>query len=250
MIQFVGLKIPARIIIVMLLTMIGRPVQAQTFIVKDSPFIKGTTVIVPGKEYKRSGWHNFFWGNHYRKEWNTAFRAENFYLDTASGGLIPFKEGGGRQSKSLRLKDKDGKEFVLRSINKDFGKGLKDMDGTFISRIAKDQVSIAHPYTAITITPMARAIGIYHTTPRIVFVPAQASLKEFSNEYGDQLYLFEQRPDENLEDADNFGNSKNVIGSDKMLEKTYRDNDNRVDQLAFVRARLFDMFIGDWGRHP
>ena len=124
------------------------------------------------------------------------------------------------------------------------------MDGTFISRIAKDQVSIGHPYTAVTITPMAQAAGIYHTQPRIVFVPRQLSLKEFSEEYGDQLYLFEQRPDENQEEAANFGNAENVIGSEKMMMKTYRDNDNRVDQRAFVRARLFDMFIGDWGRHP
>ncbi len=28
---------------------------SQTTIVKDSPFIKGTTVVIPGKEYKRSG---------------------------------------------------------------------------------------------------------------------------------------------------------------------------------------------------
>ena len=34
------------------------------------------------------------------------------------------------------------------------------------------------------------------------------------------------------------------------MEKIYKDKDNRVDQFAFVRARLFDIFIGDWGRHP
>ena len=34
------------------------------------------------------------------------------------------------------------------------------------------------------------------------------------------------------------------------MEKIYKDKDNRVDQVALVRARLFDIFIGDWGRHP
>jgi hypothetical protein len=223
---------------------------SQTSLVKDSVFIKGTTVVIPGKEYKRSGWHNIFWGKHYRKEWNTAFRTENFYMDRVLGGLTPIKEGDGRQAKSLRLKDESGKEFVLRSVNKDFGKVLKGMDGTFISKIAKDQGSFGHPYTAITITPMAKALGIYHTLPEIVFVPKQTSLKEFSEEYGDQLYLFEERPDGDQRESDNFGNAKNVISSRKLMEKTYEDNDNRVDQVAFVRARLFDMVIGDWGRHP
>src|SRR5687767_5222015 len=165
-------------IVSLILPGIFNALQAQTYIVNDSPFVKGTTVVIPGKEYKRSGYHNFFWGYHYRKEWNTAIRVENFYLDTAKGGLTPFQEGGGRQSKSLRLKDKLGKEYVLRSINKDFGKGLKDMDGTFISRIAKDQVSIGHPFAAYTVTPMIEAAGIYHTRPEIVFVPKQKAFGE------------------------------------------------------------------------
>ncbi|MGZ8559503.1 MAG: BamA/TamA family outer membrane protein [Chitinophagaceae bacterium] len=237
-------------VLVMLLQGLFKTMHSQTVIVNDSPFVKGSTVVIPGKEYKRSGYHNFFWGYHYRNEWATPVRVKNFFLDTAKGGLTPVKEGGGRQSRSLRLKDPSGKEYVLRSVNKDFGRGLKDMEGTFISRIAKDQVSIGHPYAAITITPMAKAIGIYHTLPEIVFVPKQPALKEYSEQYGDQLYLIESRPDENQEDADNFGNSKNVIGSEKLFEKILEDHDNHVNQIAFVRARLFDMIIGDWGRHP
>jgi hypothetical protein len=226
--------------------------RGQTYIVNDSQPVKGTTVVIAGKEYKRSGYHNFFWGKHYRKEWSTSIRVENFYLDTAKGGLRPIEKGGARQTKNLRLKDGRGKEYVLRSVNKDFGRGMQDKDiaGTFIARIAKDQVSIGHPYAAYTITPMIQAIGIYHTEPKMVFVPKQKELAVFNDEYGDQLYLFEERPDENQEDAANFGNSKNVIGSEKLFEKIYDENDNAVDQLNFLRARLFDIFLGDWGRHP
>jgi hypothetical protein len=233
--------------------LIGLPTlsQAQTTIVVDSPVIKGTTVVVAGKEYKRSSYHNFFWGKHYRKEWSTPVRVPNFYLDTALGGLIPYQTGGGRQSKTLRLRTKEGKEYVLRSVNKDFGRALPpEMRGTFLSQIAKDQVSIGHPFAGITVTPMIRQTGIYHTTPIIAFVPKQPGLLEYNDEYGDQLYLFEQRPDENWSDAPNFGNSVNIIGSDRLFEHIYKDNDNHVDQRAYLRARLFDMVIGDWGRHP
>lgn len=226
--------------------------SGQTYIVSDSPYVKGMTVVIPGKEYKRSGYHNFFWGRHYRREWSTPIRVENFYLDTAKGGLTPSQEGGGRQTKSLRLKDRKGKEYVLRSVNKDLSKGMKgrDVKGTFIARVAKDQVSFGHPYAAYTLTPMLEATGIYHTQPKMVFVPKQEKLGVYNDEYGDQLYLLEERPDENQRDAANFGYSGNVVGSEKLLEKIYDENDNAVDQLAFVRARLFDIFIGDWGRHP
>src|SRR5262245_2411752 len=98
----------------------------QTTIVSEAPVVKGTTVVIAGKEYKRSGYHNFFWGKHYRREWAQPVRVNNFYLDTAQGGLIPYAIGGGRQSKSLRLRSKAGKEYVLRSVNKDYGRALAE----------------------------------------------------------------------------------------------------------------------------
>lgn len=224
---------------------------AQTTVVKDAPPVSGTTVVIPGAEYRRSEYHNFFWGRHYRKEWSTPVRVNDFYLDTAAGGLLPYAEGGGRQSKTLRLRNGDDMEYVLRSVNKDFGRALpEEMRGTVISRIAKDQASIGHPFAAITITPMARAAGIYHTNPVIVFVPAQPALGGYNDAYGDQLYLFEERPDGDHQGTASLGFSRNVIGSKKLWEHLYKDKDNQVDQEAFVRARLFDMFIGDWGRHP
>src|SRR5688572_6716739 len=94
---------------------------AQTVVVEDAPKVNGTTVVIPGKEFNRSDYHNLWWGKHYRKEWNTPARFPNFYIDTAVGGLTPYAKGGGRQSKTLRLRSKNGGEYVLRSIHKDLG---------------------------------------------------------------------------------------------------------------------------------
>jgi hypothetical protein len=162
--------------------------RSQTTVISDSPFIKGTTVVIPGLKFKKSGYHNFWLGKHCRKEWATPVRFENFYLDTAMGGLAPTEEGGSRQTQGLRLKNKNGKEYVLRSVDKDFSRAFPDdFQGTFIARAAKDQASIGHPYSAITITPMIRATGIYHTNPRIVFLPSQESLGNYNLKYGNQL---------------------------------------------------------------
>ncbi len=225
------------------------PLHGQTTIVNDSPHVANTSVVIPGREFKRSGYHNFFWGRHYRKEWNTAIRVEHLYLDSIAGGLVPILAGGGRQTRTLRLRGADGREYVLRSVNKDFTRSVPETEGTFIARIVKDQSSMLHPYSSIMVTPLAEAAGIFHTVPRIVFVPAQPALDSLNRNWGNQLYIFEQRPDEDQSDAENFGYSKNVIGSEKLAEKIYGENDNDVDQLTFVRARLFDMFIGDWGRY-
>lgn len=203
-----------------------------------------------GPQYKRSSFHQWLWGKHYRKEWVTPVTVPLFYLDTAAGGLKPYQGGGGRQSKTLRLRDKNDKEYVLRSIDKTFGGALPAvLQNTFVEKLADDQVSLGHPYGAVTIPILSEAAKVYHTNPRIVYVPEQKGLDSFNQEYGNRLYLFEQRPDENWEEAENFGNAKKIVGTDKMLEKIMEDNDNRVDQLLFVRARILDMLIGDGSRH-
>ncbi|MBS1761514.1 MAG: metallophosphoesterase, partial [Bacteroidetes bacterium] len=202
------------------------------------------------ERYNKSSFYKLFFGEHYRKEWHTPVKFKIAYLDTLAGGLIPYKAGGGRQSKSLRLHDKNNREYVLRSIDKTFGKALPEIaQGTFIEDVIDDQVTIANPYAAVTIAPLAEAAGILHTKPKIYYIPKQKNLGEFNDSFGDKLYLFEQRPDEDWTTADNFANASNIIGTEKLYEKYLKDADNRIDQKLFLRSRLFDMLIGDWGRH-
>ncbi len=72
-------------------------------------------IVITGPQYKRSGWHDFFWGKNYRKEWATPVKLPVFLLDNEKGGLIAIKEGGGHQTSSLHLETKDGKDYSLRS---------------------------------------------------------------------------------------------------------------------------------------
>jgi len=203
-----------------------------------------------GPQYKRSALHQWLWGRHYRKEWSTPARLPFFYLDTAAGGLTVYQRGGGRQTRTLRIASANSKEFVLRSIDKTFGEALPEIyRNTFVEKIFNDQVSIAHPYAAVTVAPMAEIAKIYHTRPRIVYLPEQRAMDSFNAGYANQAYLFEQRPDGNWEEAENFGNSKDIIGTDELLERLQEDAGHKVDQAMYVRSRLFDMFIGDWGRH-
>ena len=218
--------------------------------VPDSYDTSQYKILQASKQYDRKLSYQKKWGTHYRKEWATPVRVKIVKLDTLAGGLIPYASGGGRQSKSLRLKDKDGREYVLRSVDKSFGKALPEIyQGTFIESIIDDQVTIGHPYAPLTISILADAAGVYHTNPEIIFVPEQPALDSFNKDFANQLYMFEQRPDEDWETAANFGNSKNIVGTEKMFTEILEDNDHSVDQLSYIRARLFDFFIGDWGRH-
>ena len=227
------------------------PIKAQpkTTVIDSDSGIHHKTVIA-GPQYNRSGLHQWLWGKHYRAEWNTPVRVKVMQLDTTFGGLTPLQRGGGRQTKTLRLQNPAGKQYVLRSIDKTFGRALPDIFlGSFVERLINDQVSIAHPFAAVTIPPMIEATGIYHTNPEIVYIPQQPVLDSFNADFGDRLYMLEERPDDDQSDAANFGYAENVIGTNRLIEKLLEKNNRVIDQEAFVKARIFDMFIGDWGRH-
>lgn len=238
---------------VLLFLLVGTATLAQTTM--EDPHYK---IVVPGKEYAAGNLHRLLWGAHYRKEWTTPVKVPVINFDTVTiigtepvaPALTPTEQGGGRQTKTLRLKSASGKQYVLRTIDKNFSAALPEVaQGTFVENLANDQVSIAHPFAPVTIPIMAKAAGIYHTNPYIVYVAPSQRLGEYNKTFANTLCLFEERPDNDQSDTPNFGNSDKVTSTANMMEKVMEENDHIVDQKAFVRSRLFDMFIGDWGRH-
>lgn len=199
---------------------------------------------------KARGFRRFLLGHHYRKEWATPVDVEVLNFDTTAGGLTPAKLGGGMQTKSLRLKGANGKEYVIRSVNKDPSKALPpEFRGTFANDVLQDQISSSHPYAALVVAELARAAEIYYITPRIVYVPNSPKLGEFQKELGNTLCLFEERPVGTQDDNPDFDFSGKIVTSEKMLEKVFGDNDHRVDEKFFLKNRFFDIVIGDWDRH-
>lgn len=207
-------------------------------------------IISAGPQYKRSGWHQLLWGKNYRKEWTTPVKLPTFLLENEKGGLIPEKEGGGHQTTSLHLKTKEGKDYSLRSVDKRLGKVLpEEFLGTFIEQLVNDEVSMSHPYAAATVPGMAAAAGIYHTSPIYVYLPQQNALDTFNNKYGNKVYLFEQRLKGDWSNDSNLGSFDDFVDTEEMMKKIFSETEDRVDQKAFLRARLFDIFLGDWDRH-
>jgi hypothetical protein len=83
------------------------------------------TVVTANTNYDKAGSvKRLMLGDHYRKEWATPVTLKVLDLDSVAGGLTAIKQGGGHQTKSLRLKGADGKEYVLRSVNKDPSKAM------------------------------------------------------------------------------------------------------------------------------
>lgn len=194
----------------------------------------------------------FFFGRHYRQTWITPVSAPVFKPKQFRGGLEVLKLGGGNQTKTLRLINDNEVQYNLRTIDKFPGKTIpKAFRGTWVNKIVKDQISTAHPYAFITLPRLSEAIGIHHTHPQLFYVSRQTEIGDYdyAENYGNSLFMIEVRPDEDLSDFTRFGYTENAVGTEKLFEELYEDNDNEVDTKALVRARLFDIVIGDWDRH-
>lgn len=201
-------------------------------------------------QYHAGGGRKKMFGENYRKEWAQEIEVPVFDLAAEKGGLKILQKGGGQQTLSLRLEDATGHEYVLRSVEKYPEKAVPEIfRKTFAQDLVQDQISASHPYAALVVSKLAEAAGIYHTNPKLVYIPDDPRLKEYRKHFGNTLALFEERPAGDWFEADHFGNSRKIVNTSKVLEKLTADNDNQVDQEFVLRSRLFDMVIGDWDRH-
>ncbi|TWV88672.1 BamA/TamA family outer membrane protein [Chitinophaga pinensis] len=189
----------------------------------------------------KTGFHYWLMGRNYRSVWATPMDFPVLDLNKEKGGMKILKRGGGMQTMSLRLEDKNGTEWVLRSLKKYPAKAVPEaLRETIAKDVVQDQISAANPYAPMAVGTLADAAGVHHTNPRFVYLPKDTVLGFYANTYGDDVYLFEER------EPDVKGKTLNTP---KLLEQIQGDNDNTVNQSAVLNARLLDWLIADWDRH-
>ncbi len=184
-----------------------------------------------------NNFHRRMLGRNYRKIWNTETSLPLFRLSATD--LTPTELGGGMQTHSLRLEDKDKKEWVIRSIDK-FPDALlpQALSQTLASDLLHDNVSAIFPYAPLMVPVISNALGVPHSNPKIVYVVPDKKLGIYSRDFANKIMLLEER--------EPLGKSTSTI---KMQAKLKDDNDNTIDQHAFLKARIQDMFLADWDRH-
>ena len=122
-------------------------------------------------------------------------------------------------------------------------------DDTTTENLLSDVFTGSHPYAPFTIGKLSDAIGVYHTNPVLYYIPKQSNLGHFNDEFGDELYMIEERAASGHGDKASFGFSDTVISTDDLLMFLNKSEDHFLDEEAYIKARLFDMLIGDWDRH-
>lgn len=215
---------------------------------KDS--VESHLITTPVK--KKGFMHNILLGKHYRDVYIPTYKFPTLDLSEFQGGMVVKKRGGGYQTNSLRLEEKKSeREWVMRALTKDASRFIpypfNKITGT--QAIVEDNFLSNHPFAAIVLPDMADAVDVYHTNPRIYYIPKQPTLEEDNEAFGNELYLVEERPDDDWSNLKSFGNSKKIVSTSDVVEKVIKNGRHYVDQPWMLRSRLFDMVIGDWDRH-
>jgi hypothetical protein len=212
----------------------------------------GKTVrIAANPKYKASGLHRILLGPNYRRLWATPIEVEVLDLKTFHGGLTPTKKGGGKQTKSLRFDSGDGREFRVRLVDKDPEEALPpEYRDTFVQWVAQDQISAANPAGPLIADRLEEALGFTHLEHRFVVIPDDPALGEFRKEFGGMLGILEERPSTKPPVTPGFENVEKVYDWDEVWPRMIDESPKeRIDSRAYLRARLLDIFIGDWDRH-
>lgn len=188
-----------------------------------------------------SQFHKIIGGKNYRKEWGTPVHLKVFNLNKENGGYKIKSLGGGRQTKSLKLTDKDKNEWTLRTVDKNpEGIITEQLKTTVPIKILKDLISAEHPYGALMVPPLAEAAGVAHLNPKYYFVPDDPAFGLYREVFANKVCLLEMQTPTKDEDTKS---------TSKIIDKITSDSKNHIDQEAVLRARLLDMLIGDWDRH-
>ncbi len=216
----------------------------------DAP---STITIAPDSQY-RAGWlHKLFFGSHWRDLWATTIEVDVLDLDDYAGGIRPVKRGGGFQTKSLRFRGSDGKEYKFRSITKDPTKVLPpELQESIAAGILQDQISSSNPVAPMIVAPLLEAVGVLNARPEIVYLPNTSKLGEYQAEFGGTLGTIEENPDEPEDgrpSGGQFAGADDFRSTLKLFDKLEEDDDERVDEAEYIKARLMDVFVGDWDRH-
>ncbi len=196
--------------------------------------------------------HEFLLGTHHRELYMKKYSFPVMDLSQFKGGVTPVKLGGGNQTNSLRVKDSIGHDYVLRGMTKDVTRFLPFPFNKMVAAqyLVEDNFLSTHPFAPLAVPTLAEAMNVYHTNPKIYYVPAQPALANYNSMFGGTVCLVEERPaGKKWKNAPFFGNADDIISTPELVENILKSNKHRVDEAWALRTRLLDLLIGDWDRH-
>jgi hypothetical protein len=206
--------------------------------------------VVAGKKYQARGLHRALFGADYRDLWAMPVEVPVLDLQHYAGGLRPVRRVGGQETKGLALKGGDGRDYTFRGVDKDPTEILPpELRESIAGSIVRDQIASSHPAGAVIVPPLLEAAGVLHSTPEMFVMPDDPALGEFRPVFANLLGTIEVYPRPVGGGNPGFEGATEIISGEEMWKRLQASPTDRIDARGLLKARLFDVLIGDWDRH-
>jgi len=209
-----------------------------------------TVRVAASQRYKAGRLHSFTAGGGYRDLWEQEIELPLLELEETAGGLTPTGRHGGLQSAVLAFKGADGKSYTFRGTDKDPSAVLDPvLRNTIIQSFVQDQMAAQHPAGPVAAGILTEAAGVLSARPIMVVLPDDPALGEYRAEFAGMVGVFFEYPQPGSDERPGFHGATEIIGYRDLYARLAEGRDDEIDTKAFLRARLIDLFLGDFDRH-
>lgn len=209
---------------------------------------------------RKTDTYHFLWGKHYADLYQKEFYAKTAWLDTLYGGLKPVGLEQYSTSQFLTLKDKKGNEYWLTPIKKDVQDFLQShsfqtqdenepFQKTITQDFLEDYFTTIYPFATLGISQLSKAIGVNTLDPKLYYIPKTNQFYPYQDKMGNALYIITKKPSISKNNSSEDENLNPIISTNNLLRILKTEKNQQIEVNAYLKARLFDMLIGDWDRN-
>ena len=173
-------------------------------------------------------------------------------LDLAKegGGLTPAQQVGQLQTAGLAFEGADGRRYWFRSLHKEPDRALPpEWRQGWTSQLIRDRTACTHPAAAVVRARLAAAAGIATVPVRLVVMPDDPALGAYRATFANRMGTIEEFPRAADGARPGFMGATEIVDSKTLWARRLADPGVEVDARAFLRARILDLFVGDYDRN-
>ena len=157
---------------------------------------------------------------------------------------------GGQQTKGLALRGADGRDYTFRAIDKDPTSILpEELRDTWARGLVQDQIAASQPAAFLVVDELMDAAGILHTEAAARRDAGRRAARRVPPGVRRARRADLRVPGRGPTQNPGFQGAVEILKHEEFYARMAAGPGDRPDARAFLKARLFDLMIGDWDRH-
>ncbi len=197
-----------------------------------------------GAEYRISGplgWlDRWLFGSRYRALWTDTVRVQVLHMPTSFGGLAPVSADTGLRSGVLHLRAPRDLAYTFRLSNPPVSSALPDeLRLGVVTGPVQDLVSALHPGAPLVVPLLARTAGVGDRPADLRFLATDSALGALTSTFGDRLGFLAPAPE-----------PAHAVTTRDLIAERRNGGAPAIDARAYLRERLFDVYVGETELFP